>query len=44
MKYGARYLKPAIGRHIVFPLADLVATRQVSWVTSSGSTAIVVAE
>ncbi len=29
MKYGARHLKRAIVRHIVFPLADLVATRQV---------------
>jgi len=29
MKYGARHLKRAIERHIVFPLADLVATRQV---------------
>ncbi len=28
MKYGARHLKRAIERHIVFPLADLVATRQ----------------
>ncbi len=30
MKYGARHLKRAIERHIVFPLADLVATRQVT--------------
>jgi ATP-dependent Clp protease ATP-binding subunit ClpA len=30
MKYGARHLKRAIERHIVFPLADLVATRQVA--------------
>jgi ATP-dependent Clp protease ATP-binding subunit ClpB len=29
MKYGARHLKRAIERHIVFPLADLVATKQV---------------
>ena len=29
LKYGARHLKRAIERHIVFPLADLVATRQV---------------
>jgi ATP-dependent Clp protease ATP-binding subunit ClpB len=29
MKYGARHLKRAIERHIVFPLADLVATRQI---------------
>jgi len=29
MKYGARHLKRAIERNIVFPLADLVATRQV---------------
>ena len=29
MKYGARHLKRAIERHIVFPLADLVATGQV---------------
>ncbi len=28
LKYGARHLKRAIERHIVFPLADLVATRQ----------------
>ena len=28
MKYGARHLKRAIERHLVFPLADLVATRQ----------------
>jgi len=29
LKYGARHLKRAIERHIVFPLADLVATGQV---------------
>jgi ATP-dependent Clp protease ATP-binding subunit ClpB len=29
LKYGARHLKRAIERHIGFPLADLVATRQV---------------
>jgi len=29
LKYGARHLKRAIERHIVFPLADLVATSQV---------------
>ena len=28
MKYGARHLKRAIERYLVFPLADLVATRQ----------------
>ena len=28
-KYGARHLKRAIERHIVFPLANLVATGQV---------------
>lgn len=28
MKYGSRHLKRAIERHLVFPLADLVATRQ----------------
>ena len=28
MKYGARHLRRAIERHIVFPLADLVATGQ----------------
>jgi C-terminal, D2-small domain, of ClpB protein len=29
MKYGARHLKRATKRHIVFPRADLVATGQV---------------
>jgi ATP-dependent Clp protease ATP-binding subunit ClpA len=29
LKYGARHLKRAIERHIVFPLANLVATGQV---------------
>src|SRR5579884_2077130 len=29
MKYGARHLKRAIERHVVFPLANLVATGQV---------------
>ncbi|MFZ0705263.1 MAG: AAA family ATPase [Candidatus Korobacteraceae bacterium] len=29
LKYGARHLKRAIERHIVFPLANLVATSQV---------------
>ena len=28
-KYGARHLKRAIERHLVFPLANLVATNQV---------------
>src|SRR5438477_8873727 len=28
-KYGARHLKRAIERHVVFPLANLVATGQV---------------
>ena len=28
-KYGARHLKRAIERHLVFPLANLVATGQV---------------
>src|SRR5207248_9901714 len=30
-KYGARHLKRAIGRNIVFPLANLVATSQVKF-------------
>jgi ATP-dependent Clp protease ATP-binding subunit ClpA len=30
LKYGARHLKRAIERNLVFPLADLVATGQVS--------------
>jgi ATP-dependent Clp protease ATP-binding subunit ClpB len=30
MKYGARHLKRAIERHVVFPLASLLATGQVS--------------
>jgi ATP-dependent Clp protease ATP-binding subunit ClpB len=30
-KYGARHLKRAIEKHIVFPLSTLVATAQVSW-------------
>lgn len=30
MQYGARHLKRAIERNIVFPLADLVATKQVA--------------
>jgi ATP-dependent Clp protease ATP-binding subunit ClpA len=30
MKYGARYLKRAIERHVVYPLASLLATGQVS--------------
>jgi hypothetical protein len=29
LKYGARHLKRAIERHIVFPLANLLATSQV---------------
>jgi hypothetical protein len=29
MKYGARHLKRAIERHIVYPLANLLATEQV---------------
>jgi ATP-dependent Clp protease ATP-binding subunit ClpA len=29
LKYGARHLKRAIERHLVFPLANLVATGQV---------------
>src|SRR5437899_2321074 len=28
LKYGARYLKRAIERHIVYPLANLLATEQ----------------
>src|SRR5271168_5369398 len=30
MKYGARHLKRAIERHVVYPLASLLATNQVS--------------
>ncbi|MGB0036027.1 MAG: hypothetical protein WBP79_11190, partial [Candidatus Acidiferrales bacterium] len=30
MKYGARHLKRAIERHVVYPLASLLATEQVS--------------
>ena len=30
LKYGARHLKRAIERHVVFPLASLLATEQVS--------------
>ncbi len=30
LKYGARHLKRAIERHVVFPLANLVATGQVT--------------
>jgi ATP-dependent Clp protease ATP-binding subunit ClpB len=30
MKYGARHLKRAIERHVVYPLASLLATQQVS--------------
>jgi hypothetical protein len=30
MKYGARHLKRAIERHLVYPLASLLATEQVS--------------
>jgi hypothetical protein len=30
MKYGARHLKRAIERHVVYPLASLLATGQVS--------------
>ena len=37
-KYGARHLKRAIERHIVFQLANLVATGQVKLGTSSAST------
>jgi ATP-dependent Clp protease ATP-binding subunit ClpA len=38
-KYGARHLKRAIERHIVFQLANLVATGQVKlWETSFAST------
>ncbi|MGA7029728.1 MAG: hypothetical protein WBY24_13850, partial [Candidatus Acidiferrales bacterium] len=29
-KYGARHLKRAIERHVVYPLASLLATEQVS--------------
>jgi len=29
MKYGARHLKRAIERHLVFPLSNLLATRQI---------------
>jgi ATP-dependent Clp protease ATP-binding subunit ClpC len=29
-KYGARHLKPAIEKNVVFPLANLVATGQIS--------------
>ncbi|PYV15264.1 MAG: ATP-dependent Clp protease ATP-binding subunit [Acidobacteria bacterium] len=29
MKYGARHLKRAIERHLVFPLSNLIATRQI---------------
>ncbi len=29
MKYGARHLKRAIERHVVFPLSNLIATRQI---------------
>ncbi len=28
-KYGARHLKRALERHVVYPLANLLATRQV---------------
>jgi len=31
LKYGARHLKRAIERHVVCPLATLLATDQVSW-------------
>ena len=30
-RYGARHLKRAIERHVVYPLANLLATRQVGW-------------
>jgi ATP-dependent Clp protease ATP-binding subunit ClpB len=30
LKYGARHLKRAIERHVVYPLASLLATNQVS--------------
>jgi hypothetical protein len=30
LKYGARHLKRAIERHIVYPLASLLATEQVT--------------
>jgi hypothetical protein len=30
MKYGARHLKRAIERHVVYPLASLLSTEQVS--------------
>jgi hypothetical protein len=30
LKYGARHLKRAIERHVVYPLASLLATEQVS--------------
>jgi ATP-dependent Clp protease ATP-binding subunit ClpA len=30
-KYGARHLKRAIERHLVFPLSGLIATEQVQW-------------
>ena len=29
MKYGARHLKRAIERHVVYPMANLLATEQV---------------
>ena len=30
LKYGARHLKRAIERHLVYPLANLLATNQVT--------------
>ena len=30
LKYGARHLKRAIERHLVFPLSNLIATDQIS--------------
>jgi len=32
-RYGARHLKRAIERHVVYPLANLLATDQVTWAT-----------
>ena len=29
LKYGARHLKRAIERHLVFPISNLIATRQI---------------
>jgi ATP-dependent Clp protease ATP-binding subunit ClpB len=35
LKYGARHLKRAIERHLVYPLASLLATERGPWVTCS---------